>query len=367
VIALERQNNHKKHTFKGPGIQKSPENRLTYILPRPERGIRIRKAGRIRILATALALQAPIQVFAYDRISRVDNNNAAIVASAGVHYSSIAQEEVAPEPKSPSLATINTSPQPEMSPAEPKNVELSKCINEWETLSSGVCFTKLREYGSDVYAVRVDLKNPKVSVRPSFVEGPGRLGRLSDAVERLDAKAAINASFFKGTSALGPIAADGKWIHTDPSHQEVFIVKKDNTVKIMPTTQALKENPAQMKFAVSGSHTLIQNGINTDDFGPDNRDCILNCVHPRTAIGVDKNGYFYMIAVDGKSQKSRGVTMPELETVLLRMGILDAIALDGGRSTGFYAKSDNEKGKIRNNPSKGEQKIATAVVVTANR
>lgn len=366
MIALERQNNnHKKYTFQGPGIQGDSEDPPTDTFPRFERRMGIRKAGRI--LATALALQAPIQVFAHDRISRADNNNAAILASAGVHYSSIAQEEAAPEPKSPSLATNNTSPQPEMSPAEPKNVEQSKCINEWEKLSDGVCFTQFREYGSDVYAVRVDLKNPKVSVRPSFVEGPGRLGRLRDSAERQDATAAMNLSFFTADGhPIGPIFVDGKWIHTDPSPQQVLIVNKDNTSGILPTKQALTKDTSQMKFALSGSHVLVHNGIATENFGTDNAGQVLEGHHPRTAIGVDTEGHFYMVVVDGRSNKSPGVTMSELRGIMKdKFNVDNATAHDGGGSTRLYVKKDNKKGEIRNNPSNRSREIATGVFVLA--
>lgn len=350
-MALERQ----KHSYNGTGINRSPENPPADTLPRLKRMLGIRKAGRI--IVTALALQAPLQVLAYDRTFRNDKRTAT-VASVGIYYRSI-EQQIARVPDSPSLATINTSPQPEAPPAaEPKQAESPKCNDGWEALSEGVCFTQFREFGSDIYVVRADLKNPKVSVRPSFVAGPGRLGRLSDGAQRQDAIAAINASFFEGTRALGPIAVDGKWLREDPFPQQVLIVRHDNTAEIKLTRQALREDPAQMKFALSGSHALVRDGITSANFGPDNAGCVLYCAQPRTAIGVNAKGELYMVVADGRSRKSRGMTTPEISGVMDRMGMDEAILLDGGGSTQLYAK-----GKIYNNPSNGSQKISTLVGV----
>jgi hypothetical protein len=345
-----------RYIFNGSGIRNT-EKRPTDILRRRERGMGIKKAGRI--VAAALALQAPLQALAYEKIST--DKSTAIVASAGAHYSSIPQQ-VTYEPASPPPSAIISSTQHEVPPAaKPKQVESPKCNNGWEQLRKGVCLAKFREYGSDLYVVRADLKDPKVSVRPAFVAGPGRLGRLKYSAQKQDAIAAINASFFQGGRALGPIAFDGNWIYTDPSPQQVLIVNKDNTVKIIPTEQALTKDPTQMKFALSGSHVLVQNGIPIADFGPDNKECFLNCKQPRSAIGVDAEGYFYMVVVDGRSRKSSGMTVPELSGVMGEMGVSDGALVDGGGSTRLYAK-----GEIYNNPSSDSRKISIGVFVTAN-
>lgn len=370
-----------KHSFQGPGIR-GPENPPLYTLPRLGR----RKGARagVAAVATALSLLAPLQANAvYDRTFG-KNKSIAIVASAGVYFRSIEQQiarvpdsppttattisqlrEVRPAPpkQESSPATTTTTLPPRTEPAaEPKKDEQSICINEWETLSDGVCFTQFREFGSDVYAVRVDLKNPNVSVRPSFVASrPGRLGRLSDAVERLDAIVGMNASFSVGQNPVGPISALGEWLSRDTSPQQVLIVNNDNSLAILPTQQALKQDPKQMKFALPGSHVLVRNGIKNQNFGSDNPGGVLYRYHPRTAIGVDKNGYFYMVVVDGRSSKSRGVTMPELTGIMNDIfEVVDGVALDGGGSSQLAVRGD-----IINHPSNGSRSILTGVFTLA--
>ncbi|HEY3265432.1 MAG TPA: phosphodiester glycosidase family protein [Armatimonadota bacterium] len=55
--------------------------------------------------------------------------------------------------------------------------------------------------------------------------------------------------------------------------------------------------------------------------------------HPRTAVGVQKDGTVMLVAVDGRQILSRGMSLPELTAWLKSHGAVDAINLDGGGST----------------------------------
>jgi len=80
---------------------------------------------------------------------------------------------------------------------------------------------------------------------------------------------------------------------------------------------------------------------------------------PRTAIGIDKDGNFLLVVVDGRQPHSRGLTLPEMAQWLLDLGAVDAINLDGGGSTTLVV--DN---KIINSPSDGtERPVANAVLL----
>jgi hypothetical protein len=67
--------------------------------------------------------------------------------------------------------------------------------------------------------------------------------------------------------------------------------------------------------------------------------------HPRTALGYD-NDYVYMIIVDGRSTKAKGLTLFALRQLMTHYKIAYSINLDGGGSTA-YAKD----GVIMNTPS----------------
>lgn len=56
-------------------------------------------------------------------------------------------------------------------------------------------------------------------------------------------------------------------------------------------------------------------------------------VHPRTAAGVSAAGELLLMVVDGRQPESRGVSLEELATLMLEVGAIEAINLDGGGST----------------------------------
>lgn len=55
--------------------------------------------------------------------------------------------------------------------------------------------------------------------------------------------------------------------------------------------------------------------------------------HPRTAIGYTKKGELIIMVVDGRQEKSRGVTLEELAILMQDLGVVEAMNLDGGGST----------------------------------
>ena len=85
-----------------------------------------------------------------------------------------------------------------------------------------------------------------------------------------------------------------------------------------------------------------------------------NAKQPRTVLGQYPNGDIFFIVVDGRqSNWSNGITLEEMQILLLRLGVMEAFNLDGGGSSVMYYD-----GKILNKPSDGtERKLATNIVV----
>jgi hypothetical protein len=70
--------------------------------------------------------------------------------------------------------------------------------------------------------------------------------------------------------------------------------------------------------------------------------------HPRTAAAILADGTLLLAVVDGRQKASVGMTLEELANALIDLGAREAINLDGGGSSTFYAA-----GRIWNNPSDG--------------
>jgi len=83
--------------------------------------------------------------------------------------------------------------------------------------------------------------------------------------------------------------------------------------------------------------------------------------HPRTAVGVRSDGHLVLVTVDGRQPKiSVGMTIDELTALMIELGCVEAINLDGGGSTTMVIK-----GKVVNNPSDqtGERPVSNALLV----
>ena len=67
-----------------------------------------------------------------------------------------------------------------------------------------------------------------------------------------------------------------------------------------------------------------------------------------------------MITVDGRSESSGGIRLDDLAELLLKLGAIDAMNLDGGGSTTMFLN-----GKVVNSPSdkEGERKVGDAILV----
>ena len=103
------------------------------------------------------------------------------------------------------------------------------------------------------------------------------------------------------------------------------------------------------RMAVGGSVQLIRSRtVLTKDNGQ---------VHPRTAIGIDRDlRLLHLVVVDGRSESSSGQTLLQLANLLRSLGADAAINLDGGGSSTMVAKDPIGLLGVRNSPSDGSQR-----------
>jgi exopolysaccharide biosynthesis protein len=75
----------------------------------------------------------------------------------------------------------------------------------------------------------------------------------------------------------------------------------------------------------------------------------------------------YLVVVDGRSERSGGMTVAELSALLGQVGADDAVNLDGGGSSTFALRAPGEPSvTVRNIPSDGsERAVANGIGVFA--
>lgn len=197
-----------------------------------------------------------------------------------------------------------------------------------------------------------------------YVEGQ----TTSQIAENNDAIAAINGGAFTDQSSNaqwtgnggfpnGIIMTGGEIIHDDlgaGNKTELFgITKKGVMVVGKYSVDELKEMDVQE--ALSFGPSLVVNGKMTPMKGDGGWG-----IAPRTVIGQRQDGAIIMLVIDGRGVSSLGATLKEAQEVIYKLGAVNAINLDGGKSTTLYY--DDE---VRNTPSysMGERTIPTAVIV----
>lgn len=120
--------------------------------------------------------------------------------------------------------------------------------------------------------------------------------------------------------------------------------------------------PFNVDFVVGGGPRLVRNGrpaaaSDPGIYGPGFADAR----HPRTAAGVRADGRILLVTVDGRQpEKSVGMTIAELASLLIELGAVEAINMDGGGSTTMVAG-----GRVVNSPSdlSGERPVGDAILV----
>ena len=81
--------------------------------------------------------------------------------------------------------------------------------------------------------------------------------------------------------------------------------------------------------------------------------------NPRTLAGIDGRGRLVLITADGRQTDSVGLSISEAADLSERLGLVDAINLDGGGSTAMVVD-----GELENSPSGGsERAVGDAIVI----
>ena len=114
---------------------------------------------------------------------------------------------------------------------------------------------------------------------------------------------------------------------------------------------------------VNGAGLLRRDGMVITDWHAENLNSerFVNARHPRTIVGVDGNGHIWLGAIDGRqSDHSIGMTFADLQRLCDRVGLRDALNLDGGGSTTMVVKD-----RVVNKPSDpaGPRAVSDAIVV----
>jgi exopolysaccharide biosynthesis protein len=176
---------------------------------------------------------------------------------------------------------------------------------------------------------------------------------VSEFAERVGAEIAINANFFSKTESCGVTAGEGRlWTAVYEGCPMTVAFFSNGTASIfrgkVRKDGALSPSVG-LVAAVSGRPRLVEDSVASP---PSEK--FMTVRHPRTALGLKKDGTLVILVADGRREAALGFTGPEMSEILIAEGVVDAINLDGGGSTTLYIKAE---GGIQNKPSDGHQRV----------
>jgi hypothetical protein len=119
---------------------------------------------------------------------------------------------------------------------------------------------------------------------------------------------------------------------------------------------------AQAEDIIGGSGLLARDGQFVDDWTAEAlTPSFAEMRHPRTMIGTRPDGSVWLVTVDGRQPElSAGMTLLEIREFARRLGLTNALNLDGGGSTTMWVA-----GQVLNRPSDaaGPRKVSDALLV----
>ena len=99
---------------------------------------------------------------------------------------------------------------------------------------------------------------------------------------------------------------------------------------------------------VSGAGLLRRGGADVRDWDAEHLASAFLGRHPRTMFGIDRDGYAWLVTVDGRQpDASAGMTLVELQRLAKRIGLTDALNLDGGGSTTMVIAGNCREQSVR--------------------
>ncbi|MBQ7322521.1 MAG: phosphodiester glycosidase family protein [Clostridia bacterium] len=178
--------------------------------------------------------------------------------------------------------------------------------------------------------------------------------------------AGVNADFFRingDYSPQGLCVKEGK-ILSGVSDRPWFGITKEGTA-VMGTASDYAKYHGKLREAVGGSAVLLRGGFveNVSYQAASKADR-----HPRTLVGIKEDGKVLLVAIDGRQAAlSNGASLSDCAAILLELGAVDGVNLDGGGSTTVITSDGAGKYSVRNSPSDGSLRNVYNSLVVAKK
>lgn len=219
-----------------------------------------------------------------------------------------------------------------------------------------------RPEGTALYTARYGATTPRDTTRPTAEAAMIAAGHRGDTLLFVRRGALTSTS---GSS----IPAHGAVLAAYGARTKALETMRDgDTVKVSLTTLPRLPRGAAPVLLIGGWPRILRDGKNVADEAATVEGTISHNAevrHPRTAVGFSRDSTtLFLLAVDGRSRRSVGMTLVDLAHVMRRLGAWDAMNFDGGGSTTMVVD-----GAVVNVPSDsaGERTVGNVLLVLRRR
>ncbi len=159
----------------------------------------------------------------------------------------------------------------------------------------------------------------------------------------------------------GFVLSFGGEVLPEPLH----LLGRNTRVRLDVSYDPVEGEPKSWHIAqdiVGGAGLLIREGRDVEDWSIERFNAgFAENRHPRTMIGTSPDNTIWLVTVDGRQpERSVGMSLVELRALARRLGLVNALNLDGGGSTTMWVQ-----GQVMNRPSDptGPRMVSDALLV----
>lgn len=131
----------------------------------------------------------------------------------------------------------------------------------------------------------------------------------------------VEVRYGQGDTLIGPGQTIVSVAHGSPAAAAMAALEIGDPVSF---TTAVSEDWQGVVNSVGGRNPLVDDGVNV---------AVGTTRHPRIAVGIRPDGSLLMVAVDNGDLDAGGMTLPDVAELMIDLGAVDAVNLDGGNSS----------------------------------
>ena len=237
---------------------------------------------------------------------------------------------------------------------------------EAETVPSEytVNLTEHRTHDTTVYVAAVTLTDPAQlrTVLAQDAYGRNVTEATSAMAARTGAAIAINGDFY-GSRERGYVVRNGKLLRDTNAGGEDLVIWADGSFSIINendiTAAELVAQGAEQVFCFGPA--LVMGGEIAVDPGEEVGKAMVS--NPRTALGIDAEGRYYLVVSDGRTRQSTGLSLRELAEFMQSLGCTIAYNLDGGGSSTMVVDGNVINTPTTNGKSIKERSVSDCVCI----